>query len=400
MRISTNSMFSTAVSRMSDLQNKLNKTQLQMSAGKRILTPSDDPVAAAQVLGLTQSRSINTQYATNRGYARSSLGQEENALQGVATVLENAKTLAINAGNGGMSSEDLKSLATDLSGMLDELMALANTQDGTGNHIFAGYRTDTKPFAKVPAGAVYNGDQGSRTLQVGAQRQLAIADHGSAVFEGIRSGNGTFAAAAASANTGSGVVSPGVVLDRTALTGHSYSVNFTSPTTFDVVDTTAAVTVSTGNPYTSGNAIAFDGMQIEVAGAPATGDQFTLSPSQNQSVFSTLTDLVNLLKRPLSGDTAKANLANGLSIANSGIDAALNNVLTVHASVGSRLKELDTLDTQGEARDAAYADSLGNLQDLDYTSAISELTKQQIMLQAAQQSFIKTTGLSLFDYIK
>jgi flagellar hook-associated protein 3 FlgL len=387
---------------MSDLQNSLNRTQLQMTAGKRILSPSDDPVASAQALELKQSQSINAQYATNRNSAKSSLGMEENALQSITTLLQDVKTIAVNAGNGILDSAERNYFANELSGRYEELLALANTRDGAGNYIFAGYQTTTQPFTKTPTGASYSGDQGARMLQVGPQRQMELSDNGSVVFESNRTGNGTFVSAATGTNAGSGVISPGSVVNSAAVTGYNYTISFTDATTFDIIDNSdplAPTTVSTGNAFVSGQAIAFNGIQIDITGAPSAGDSFTVEPSKNESVFTALTDLINLLRQPANDSTTKASLTNGLNTAHASMDSALDSVLSVRSSVGARLKELDSLDAQGEDRDISYAAALSNLEDLDYTKAITDFSKQKIMLEAAQQAFVKTTGLSLFNYI-
>jgi flagellar hook-associated protein 3 FlgL len=78
---------------------------------------------------------------------------------------------------------------------------------------------------------------------------------------------------------------------------------------------------------------------------------------------------------------------------------ALNNVLTVQASVGARLKEIDYLDSTGTDLDTQYTSTLSDLQDLDLAAAISLYTQQQQTLQAAQVSFKTMSGLSLFNYI-
>ncbi|RJF98666.1 flagellar hook-associated protein FlgL [Noviherbaspirillum saxi] len=402
MRISTNSLFNTGSARMSELQNSLNKTQLQMTAGKRLLTPSDDPVASAQMLELKQSQALNAQYAVNRDSAKASLGIVENALQSVTTLLHDVKTLAVNAGNGVLDSTQRKYIATELSGRFDELLSLANSRDGAGNYIFSGYQTTTQPYTKTTSGANYVGDQGARMLQVGPQRQIALSDNGNTVFDSNRNGNGTFVSAATTSNSGSGVISPGSIVNTAALKGHSYTITFTTATTFDVVDnstTPTATTLSSGNAYVSGQAIVFDGMQMDIAGTPASGDSFTVEPSENQSIFTALTDLINLLNMPATDATSKANLTNGLNTAHANIDSALDSVLTVRSSVGARLKELDSLDSQGDDRDLSYAQALSNLEDLDYTKAITDFSKQKIMLEAAQQAFVKTTGLTLFNFI-
>jgi flagellar hook-associated protein 3 FlgL len=88
-----------------------------------------------------------------------------------------------------------------------------------------------------------------------------------------------------------------------------------------------------------------------------------------------------------------------LQAANNLVGNTLDNVLTVRASVGSRLNELDTLNTQGDDLDTQYAASISNLQDLDYTKAITDLTKQKTMLEALQQSFVQISGLSLFKLL-
>ena len=402
MRISTNILYSTGVSRITDLQSSLSRTQEQIATGRRIVTPSDDPVGAAQVLLTNQAKSANEQFALNRRDARNLLATEEAALHSVGGLLQDAKTLIVQAGNAALDDTQRKFLATELEGIFDQLMGLANSQDGTGNYIFGGYQSTQQPFAKSATGATYSGDQGERKLQVAASRQLSVSDSGAGIFEMNKTGNGRFLVTPGT-NSGSAIASPGTVINAAALTGNNYTVTFTvaaGVTSYDVVNTTTGTTLSSGNAYTAGQAISFDGMQFEVSGAPADGDQFTLGPSKNQSVFTTFRDLIDLLNTPAGDAAARAALTNGLQAANGNISNALDNVLTVRAGVGIRMKEIDTLDQQGTDLDIQYEKEIEQLQGLDYVKAITDLTKQKIMLDAAQQSFIKTSGLSLFDYLR
>src|SRR5471032_2292445 len=197
---------------------------------------------------------------------------------------------------------------------------------------------------------------------------------------------------------GTGVIAPGSVADPTALTGDAYEIDFqvvpaTGPgasptTTYTVQDTTLGQPVpatpvpAVGIPYTSGQTIAFDGMTMAVTGAPADGDKFTVQPSQKQSIFTTMTNLINALHQ------ANQNLSN-----------AHDNILTVRASVGSRLNELDALDSAGGDLDTQYQSQLVSLTGLDEVAAISQFTQQQTTLDAAQKSFKTVSGLSLFNYI-
>src|SRR5512141_3187911 len=99
MRISTNTLFETGSARLIDLQARLQKTQVQLSTGRRVMTPADDPVAASQALDLTQAQGVNSQYATNREGAKNSLNQEESTLAGATSLLQDMKTLVVQAGN-------------------------------------------------------------------------------------------------------------------------------------------------------------------------------------------------------------------------------------------------------------------------------------------------------------
>jgi flagellar hook-associated protein 3 FlgL len=402
MRISTNSLFDSAAARLGDMQTALQTTQQQISSGRRLLTPADDPVAAARALEVTQAQAINTQYASNRGVARDSLSLEESTLQSVTSLLQDVKTAVVNAGNGALDDTQRKYIAADLTTRFNELLSLANTKDSVGNYMFAGFQTGSQPYAATTTGATYSGDQGQRMLQVGQSRQMALNDSGDYVFDAPKTGNGTFETAAVAGNTGAGIISPGTVVDATALTGDNYSITFNvagGVTTYDVTDTTTGNPLSTGNAYTSGQAITFDGLQFDISGAPANGDAFTVAPSASQSVFTTLKNLISVLNTSGTGSTANANLTNGLNTANSNVDNALDNILQIRASIGSRLKELDSLDSSGDDRDQQYSQTLQTLTDLDYTKAITDLTKQQTILTAAQQSFVKITGLSLFNYL-
>ena len=407
MRISTASFYENSSGKISELQAALAEKQTQIASGRRILTPADDPVGAAAALDVSQAQGVNTQFGANRESAKNALTLQESSLGQYTNLLQNVKTLTIAAGNGALDDTQRKSIATELSGNLDDLLAIANTRDSAGNYIFSGYKNTTQPFAQTASGVVYSGDQGQRQLQVSTSRQLALNDSGEAIFQNIKSGNGKFTAAASPVNTGSGVASAGTVTNLAALTNHNYSVDFSvagGSTTFNVYDLSLdpgkTAPLAASGPYVSGQAIAFDGLQFDVTGVPANNDKFTLQPSVNQSIFKTVGDLITTLNTSAAGVVGKAALATGLASANGNLSAALDTALTVRASGGARLQELDTLDNEGADRGLQYAARLSSLQDLDYAKAITELTQQQVTLQAAQQSFVKIANLSLFDYIK
>ncbi len=404
MRISSNTLYDSNVASLNQQQTQLLKTLQQASSGRRVLTPADDPVASARILDLTQADAMNNQYAANRTAARHTVALSESNLQSVTTLIEDVRTALVSAGNSSMTDAERQAVATNLSGRLEELIGLANSTDGSGNYLFSGFQSKTRPFANTAAGMGYFGDDGSRNVQVSASRQMASSDSGADIFMRIRNGNGTFVTQAATANTGSGVASVGSVLNSALVTGHNYQIAFTvaaGVTTYSVTDSTTATVLSSGNAYVSGQAISFDGIQFEIKGAPANGDSFTVTPSTNESVFKTVSDMITALSTPIAAGSASGsaqlngNLARGIR----NLDNALNNVLTTRASLGLRLSEIDALQSSGDDLGLQFKQSLSQLQDVDYVKAISDLTQQKTYLEAAQQSFVKVSSLSLFNYL-
>ena len=197
MRISTAQMQSQAVRSMMERQVELSYTQQQVATGKRILSPSDDVIGSTQVIALQQNIDTSTQYQENADMAESRLLSEENALTQTINVLQRSRELAIQGNNGSQSASNRTALANEIRQNLAEILALANTVDGNGEYVFAGYNVGTAPFSEVenPVGSGlydfnYSGDNGQRNLQIGATRQIPVGDPGSDVFVSIPVGGG------------------------------------------------------------------------------------------------------------------------------------------------------------------------------------------------------------------
>lgn len=403
MRISTPLLYDQAVSAMGTQQSQLLKLQQQIASGRRLLSASDDPIAAAQALVVRQSQAENDRYTGNIGAARDLLGQSDSVLATITGVLQNARTTAINGGSGALSPSDRNDLANAVAGELDQLVALANSRDSNGNFLYAGFQNTTVPFSgggMTPV--VFNGDQGVQTMQVSATRFINVTQNGTALFQAIRNGNGTFSVSPAAANGGTGIVDATSVPNPSAITGDAYQLQFHvagGSTTYDVVDVTTSAVVSAGNAYVPDGSIDVAGMRVSIGGAPADGDQFTLAPSTAQSVFTTLQKLVSVLRSPTTTATQRASFTNGLNDAIGNLDQAIQHVLTGRADIGASLQELDALASGNSDRSTQYQQTVSRLEDLDYNRALSLFSQQQVALEAAQKSFLKTSGLSLFSLL-
>ena len=132
MRISTIQAFNNSVNGISRNYADLNRTFEQISTGKRILTPADDPVGSVRLLRLDQEQGLNEQYKTGMTEAKNSLSQEETILRSVGNVLQRIREIAGQAGDGALDSNDKKSLASELRQREDELLNLLNSRDASG----------------------------------------------------------------------------------------------------------------------------------------------------------------------------------------------------------------------------------------------------------------------------
>ena len=398
MRISTSQIFQRGANALLEQQARVSKTQLQLSTGKQILTPSDNPTASVQILQLQQSIDVKNTYQTNIGYAQSSLNSEESALSSSSDLLQRIRELAVQANSGAVTATDLQSISQEVQQDLNGLLGLANSQDGNGNYLFAGNSTGTQPFAQSAGGFSYAGDQGQRTIQIGENRKVAISDSGYNVFQKIQNGNGSFTTTYNNANTGSATISTGQVTNPGAWIPDTYTLSFTSPTNYEIRDSSSALITS--GSYQSDAAISFNGVQVTVSGAPATGDSFTIAPSTNQDIFSTVQKLVTAMNSTGNDPASKAKFGSEVNQFLNAVDNAMNNIDNVRAGVGARLNSIDNQKAANSDFILASHTALSSLQDLDYAAAASTLSQQMLVLQAAQQTFVKTQNLSLFNYIQ
>lgn len=397
MRVSTISSYLTGLTAIQRLQLALDQTQRQVATGRRILNPSDDPVAAARALEFRESVARLEQFDRNAGIAENRLAQEEAIVGSVNNVLQRVRELALQANNSTQSNETRSLIAVEMREQLDHLVQLANQKDGNGNYLFAGNLEAVEPVTRTGASFAYNGDQGQRLIRIGDGREVADSDPGSDVFFRIRAGNGSFTVAPAAGAIGTGVVGQSVVVDPVAWDQGTYTVRFIDPASYEVLDSGGAVIG--GGVFQSGDRVAFAGIEFALTGTPGVNDEFVVRPSPYQDVFTTIERLATAIERPVTDDPTRAALHNGVNAGLQNIDQAIGNVLNIRTKIGSRLAVIENQSDSNSALALTIQQTLADIEDLDYAEAISRLSQQLTTLEAAQQSFVRTQQLSLFDYL-
>lgn len=402
MRLSTLGFSMGSVNAMLTQQSALAKLQNQVALGLRVSSPADDPIAAVHILELQRAQSESEQFSKNSTLAQNRLNLEEQAMIDTGNVMTRVRELMVQAGNvGTLSNTDRESIATELAARLDELQDIANRQDGNGEYLFAGYATKTQPFSGGEGTPInYVADQGSRQLQISTTQRISDSHNGFDVFMDIPEGNGTFATSVNLANTGSGAIGVGSVVDRASWVPDDYTITFTSATAYEVTDGATPANVVTTGTYTAGSAIQFNGVSVTITGAPATGDTFSVDQSRSEDIFATIGEVVSILRQPAGNATANAKLASTLQGSLQQLDQANDHFLSVRAQVGVRLATLESADASRESMDIDLASSLSDLRDLDYAQALTKMNQQLVGLQAAQLSYTKISGLSLFNYLR
>lgn len=398
MRISTQTLFGASTATLQRQQAEFLRIGQQLASGQRVLKPSDDPLASSRALEVSQSKAVAEQYAAARVGARNALSQQEQVLNSIGHAITSAKTLAVQAASDTLTPADRASIAAELRGILETVLGQANAADGNGRYLFGGFQDDSPPFVRDGAGAVsYVGDANARNLRIDDARLMAVGDNGITLFQTVQAGAG-YVATAAPGNAGNLTFTGPLVLDNSAPDhGSAFTLEFS------VAGDSVSYSVN-GAPaqiWQAGEPVVFGGLSLKLDGVPAAGDSLVVAPSGgvNTDLFATLKNLVDALERPDQTATDKARLRNTLNTSMRELDNALDNILTVRASVGAKLNELDTVDEVAGNRILNYEQTLSQLVDFDLVKGISDYSLRQMGLEASQKAFVDITRMSLLNFL-
>jgi len=421
MRISTLQAFNNGVNGIQRNYANATRTQEQISTGNRILTPADDPVASVRLLQLEQQQSVLGQYNDNLTAAKNSLTQEEVTLNSVNTVLQRVRELAVQAGNGALDPQDRKAIAAELGEREDELLSLMNTRNARGEYLFSGFQGKTQPFVRSADGSYsYVGDEGQRNLQIASSLNIPISDNGKSIFENVTNAGRLQTAFDNTLTPGStlGVSAP-LIQDEVAFAGTpsfpaaGIGVRFTSETDYVIYDLNAPpadpsdladplILASGKLDSDSGRSdeLVFRGVALQLDGAAVGGEtaSVTLTPDSNkQGLLNTIAGLRKALEEP---GVASNGVRDAVAVALTNLDHGMVSVDAARGNIGARLNTIETTQTDNEDVTLVNKGVQADLREVDYAEALSRLSMQTVVLEAAQQSYVKIAGLSLFNAMR
>jgi len=180
MRIATYQAYQSSLLNLQARSTALAQTQSQMTSGLRVQVPSDDPVAAAVVVRSMAAQSQNTAQTTALQASQNDMQLAEGALGSASTMLQQARSLVVSAGNASLSDADRATIAQQLQGIRTDLISLANTADGNGRYVFGGQGSDTQPFLDGTNGVTYSGQPGQQ--QATSSQPMPLTVDGNAAW--------------------------------------------------------------------------------------------------------------------------------------------------------------------------------------------------------------------------
>ncbi|MDX3775448.1 flagellar hook-associated protein FlgL [Chromatiaceae bacterium AAb-1] len=411
MRLSFNMKFYAGLDGILNTQNKLSRAENQLSKQTRLLTPADDPAASAKVLSLDQTIHRTEQYQSNSILLKNNLALEETILTNMRVSMDRARVLAIASGNGTYQEDDRKAIAAELKNIQTELFDLMNTRNSEGGYIFAGYQDKSQAYAFNQATGLYEfqGDDGQKALQISSTITLPGNDSGKMVFDNV---DARFKTTAATVSAGGATGASIQVYNQSAFdifykntfdgitpANNDFSVVLTAPDNYEILRNGAAMVPPATGIFTPDQPIQFQGLEITISGAaavPGTVD-FSLLPPEKKNILTTLGDFITALEDPAISDFEFQEILSDTIVQ---ITSASTNIDSFLSDIGGRINVLDSVYGTNEDLTINNKTYRADISEVDYAAALTEITKQEIALQAISTVFTKVSGVSLFDYIR
>jgi len=440
MRIATSTVYSEQTAAIDYLYAEEQNYGQQLSTGKAVNIPQDDPTQIAQDVAVRTDNALQTQLQTNLTNASNQLNAVDGALSSLTDVLQSARNLAIQGASDTNTPTQLQEIATQVGQLLQESIGLANTQYA-GTYVFGGTaQTGQPPVVANATSAVvgFSGNNVNQTQQLPNGQTIASsvtlqqafnfdsADGSSSVFQVLQNlyntleNNVSADTSSVQVNAAGAAITAGTTLAQLENPG-SYAA---TPLT---LDSTGAVSIEIASGASPNGTI------ITIPQPPATPATTTMA-----QVITTINSYTNLTcvtasfnyqsdRMTLTGtgpftvtDVAspgppaatntgnfvetfnlngQADVVNNLSEQLGDIDNATQVLLNTRAVVGSTVQEVTALNSVSTTQANDDTTIQSNIEDTNVAQVTTEFSLTQTALQAAYGTTAQLEQKDLFDYL-
>jgi flagellar hook-associated protein 3 FlgL len=444
MRIATSTLYAQQAAAIDNQSALYAQIGQQLSSGKQLTQPSDDPAEIAHDLSLHATIDTATQQSTNAQNAVSELTTTDSALSSLTSVLQSARQLAVQGSSDTLSAQQRTALGSQIDQLLQQAIAVGNTSYG-GKYIFAGTANATNPPVQPqgnPASAVqflgneqsqgqlvYNGQSFALSTTFQAAFNFQSSDGSPDVFQTLITlrntlVNGTAVDQSSAAINQAGAVvygpqgSPGSPAPTTIATPNAFAVtpvpdstgnySITINGSVNGVQGVSTITMPAGTAIDDGTATSLVGRINAVSATTGVTASFN---AKTQKVVLSGSGSFYVSDASSPGATNTGNLTKVLNLAPQAdfvqnvstqlgdIDNALNGVLNARSVVGARIQALGTIQSQLQTDLTDNKNSESGIEDVDVAAAATKLSQTQTALQAAYSTTTQLESKNLFDYL-
>lgn len=190
MQISTKLFNQQSLERLSELHGEIQNRQARIATGKDLLKASDDPLAAVNVSVAKEQKQELKRYLDNIDRAKNKLELTEGAMEQTINILTRIYELVIQAENDIHTASDRAAIKMEVSQLKDAMFQVVNTEDASGQSLFAGYKVNKNAFGKDLDGNIqYMGDRGQNHLNIAENMTIITGIDGATAFLRVPSEN-------------------------------------------------------------------------------------------------------------------------------------------------------------------------------------------------------------------
>ncbi|MDQ2680788.1 MAG: flagellar hook-associated protein FlgL [Candidatus Eremiobacteraeota bacterium] len=443
MRIATSTLYDQQIGAIDNLSAQQAQFGNELSTGKQLNVPSDNPTQIAQDLQLRTDIAQGNQSTKNINDATAQLNTVDGALSTLSDIVQKARSLAIEGASDAVSPAQRQNIASQVDGLLNEAIGIGNTQYG-GKYVFAGTNAPTTAPIKgtgSPVSAVaFGGNSATQTeqfsngqnvpLSVSAQQafNLNASDGSPDIFQSLITLRDTLAkgsvvdASANQVNKAGTVIAVGPAAPPSTLASPSFATPIVADTSGNVsINISSAVNaagvtftfapaapIADGPPPTGASVIGQINAQTAVTGVSAAfnaktqrlvlssqgGQSFQISDVPSPGAANT----ANFVEA--FGLTTQADVVTNLSRQLGDIDHATTALLSARASVGGNLQTLSSLGNATSSLIVSNTAVQSGIEDADIAKVVSEFSQTQTALQAAYGTTTRLESKSLFDFLQ